>query len=327
MPTHNPDIILKSLRTDHARLCFYPSCGNRSPWVVSGLDADVFVFSDKSGWNALQRERFCHTFQQGFVRHGLRPILEFATVRTRFFRLQDKFMFLFFQDNNQALARIHDAGWQISTFVGICDGCCEGGNYECIHDDPFLSKVLATAADGMEYITDHSNLLTVGHGRHPRFRHHVAHPSGWEFTLHSLLFRELQDAQDSYQILRFPERHRIPVASSSISLGRLLPMRQKYGSSMLAHYRVGKKPSPVLNALSAEAGVVSIKGYPCSEPPRLRDYSGQNRSTARLLAQNAERAERAERAEEVTDFLRANIPVTRLKEQKYAEPKPGDELI
>lgn len=291
MPTHNPDIILKSLRTDRARLCFYPSCGNRSPWVVSGLDADIFVFSDKSPRNALQRERFCHTFQQGFVRHGLRPILEFATVRTRFFRLQDKFMFLFFQDNNQALARIHNAGWQISTFVGICDGCAEGGNYECVHDDPFLSKILAAASDGMEYITDHSVLLASYHDMGLRFRHQVAHPSGWEFTLHSLLFRELQDAQDSYQILRFPERQRIPVASSSLSLARLLPMRRNYGSPMLAHYRVGKRPSLALNASSAEAGVVSITGHPCAEQRRLPDFSGHNGPTARLPDLNDERAE------------------------------------
>ena len=262
MPTHDPDVILKSLRTDRAGLCFYPSCGNRSPWVVAGLDADVFVFSDKLALNARERERFWQDLQQGFTRHGLRPILEFATVTTRFFRLHDKFMFLFFQDNNLALARIHDAGWQISTFVGICDGCAEGGNYECIHADPFLSKVLATAADGMEYITDHSALLASHHGRVPRFRHHVAHPCGWEFTLHSLLFRDLQDAQDSYKILRFPERQRIPAASSSLSLARLLPMRQKYGSAMLAHYRVGKRSSPALKALSAEAGVVSKTGHP-----------------------------------------------------------------
>jgi hypothetical protein len=316
MPTHNPDIILKSLRTDRKRLCFYPSCGNRSPWVVSGLDADVFVFSDKSPRTAQQRERFCHNFQQGFVRHGLRPILEFATVRTRFFRIQDKFMFLFFQDNNQALARIHNTGWQISTFVGICDGCAEGGNYECIHDDPFLSKVLATAVDGMEYITDHSALLASHNGMGIRFRRHVAHASGWEFTLHSLLFRDLQEGQDSYQILRFPERQRIPVASSSLSLACLLPMRRNYGSPMLAHYRVGKRPSPALKALSAEAGVVSITGHPCSEPRRLPDFSGHKSPTARLPDLNDESAE------EVTDFLRAIIPITRLNEQKYAEPKP-----
>jgi hypothetical protein len=85
---------------------------------------------------------------------------------------------------------------------------------------------------------------------------------------------------------------------------------------MLAHYRVGKRPSPALNALSAEAGVVSITGHPCSEPRKIRDFSGHNGPTARLPDLNDESAE------EVTDFLRAIIPITRLNEQKYAEPKP-----
>jgi hypothetical protein len=258
MPTHDPDIILKSLRADRARLCFYPSCGNRSPWVVTALDADVFVFSDKSPRSALQRQRFCRNFQQGFARHGMRPNLEFATVRTRCFRLDGKLMFLFFQDNNKALARIHNAGWKISTFVGICDGCGEGGNYECIHADPFLSKVLAVATDGMEYITDHSQLLASNDGRHLRFRHHAAHPSGWEFSLHSLLFRDVEDVQDSYKILRFPERQRLSTGTCDLSLARLRPMRESYHSSMLAHYFVNKTPatSPLSHvlALNAERG-------------------------------------------------------------------------
>lgn len=247
MPTHDPDIVLKSLRTDRARLCFYPSCGTRSPWVVAGLDADVFVFSDKLPRNARERERFWRDFKQGFASSGMRPILEFATVRTRFFRLHDKFLFLFFQDNNQALARIHHAGWQISTFVGICDGCAEGGNYECVHDDPFLSKILATAANGMEYITDHSELLATGHAWNPNFRHHVTHPSGWEFTLHSLLFEDEQDPQDPYKILRFPEHQRLPAASSDLSVARLLPMRRRYGCRMVANYCVKKILYPETN--------------------------------------------------------------------------------
>lgn len=152
MPTHDPDLILKRLRTESARLCFYPSCGNRSPWVVAGLDADVFVFSDNFPRNARERERFWHTFEQGFASHGMRPILEFATVKTCFFRLHDKFL----------------------------------------------------------------------------------------FTLHSLLFKDLHDAQDSYKILRFPERQRISASSSSLPLARLLPMRQRYGCRMIANYCVEK---------------------------------------------------------------------------------------
>lgn len=244
MATHDPDKILQRLRAENKGVCYYPSCGDRSPWVVTRLDADIFVFSDKRPRNAQQRNHFSHAFQQGFMHHGLRLDMEFATVRTRLFRLGRKFVFLFFQDNNQALARIHDAGLKITTFVGVCDGCMEGGNYECVHDDPFLAKVLATAADGMEYITDHSQLLANGHGCDIRFLRHAVHPSGWNFTLNSLLFRDDLDPEDPYQILRFPERSRIPARSSSDTLARLLAMRQIYHSSMLAHYDVNQLISP-----------------------------------------------------------------------------------
>jgi hypothetical protein len=271
MPTHDPDLILTSLHADCAKLCFYPSCGNRSAWVVAGLDADVFVFSDKLPANARQRARFWHTFRQGFVRHGLRPILQFATVRTCFFRVQDKFIFLFFQDNSRALARIHDAGWYISTFVGICDGCMEGGNYSCVHDDPFLSNVLAAAADGMDYLTDHSDLLSTPSDWRSnwtsKFRHQVSHPSGWDFNLHSLLFLDEKHPEVPYKILKFPGYQYIAPSSSSLPLARLLPMRQKYGSGMLAHYQVRNRSFPAGNDLSAPEADLSTAGSSCSESP------------------------------------------------------------
>lgn len=288
MPTHDPNIILQSLNTDYARLCFYPSCGKRSPWVAAGLDADVFVFSDKSAVSARGRERFWHEFQQGFASHGMHPILEFATVGTRFFRFGRKYGFLFFQDNNQALARIHCAGWEISTFVGICDGCNEGGNYECIHDEPFLSKVLTNAADGMEYITDHSRFLSDYHGGKTKFSLHAQHHSGWEFTLESLLFRDLQDSQDPYKILRFPDRQRIPTVLSNISLARLLPMRENYGSAMLAQYRIDKISSPRLNELSSHACVLSVTGQTYFKPSILQDGSDHNDSKVHLPTRNTE---------------------------------------
>ncbi len=60
-------------------------------------------------------------------------------------------------------------GCQVHHFVGICDGCCEGGNRECVHERPFVRRLLRVAADGMSYITDHSRPLQgiphdMGHG-------------------------------------------------------------------------------------------------------------------------------------------------------------------
>ena len=77
MQTNDPDIILKSLNARSGRLCFYPSCGYRSSWVIAGLDADVFVFADKSPKNAYERERFSRNFIHGFKLNGMHPNLEF----------------------------------------------------------------------------------------------------------------------------------------------------------------------------------------------------------------------------------------------------------
>ena len=63
---------------------------------------------------------------------------------------------LFFEDNNIVLDRIRRYGGQINYFIGIKDGCGEGGNYQCVNEPPFLNKVLDCMADvGMTYITDH----------------------------------------------------------------------------------------------------------------------------------------------------------------------------
>jgi hypothetical protein len=290
MPTHDSNIILESLSTEYSRLCFYPSCGKRSPWVVASLDADVFVFSDKFPRSRDGRQRFWHDFKQGFSCHKVQMIQDSDTIGTRFFRFGDKYGILFFQDNNQTLELIHNAGRKITKFVGICDGCNEGGNYECIHDEPFLSKVLTNAADGMEYITDHSRFLSDYHGGKTKFSLHAQHHSGWEFTLESLLFRDLQDSQDPYKILRFPDRQRIPTVLSNISLARLLPMRENYGSAMLAQYRIDKITSLSLNELSSQACVLSVTGQPYSEPSILQDGSDHDYSIVHLPTRNTERA-------------------------------------
>lgn len=138
----------------HQRLCYYPSCGYELLWAVMQLDADLFVFSDKqprySSWSSIKAD---------FKRHG-RP-LELIARGPGFvqFRSQGKTAMLIWEDNNLVVEWLRQADLRVHHFIGICDGCCEGGNYECVHDRPFMRRLMRVAADDMRYSTDHSRPL------------------------------------------------------------------------------------------------------------------------------------------------------------------------
>lgn len=138
----------------HQRLCYYPSCGPHLLWAVMQLDADLFVFSDKeyrySSWPSIKND---------FKRHGHQ--LELIELEPGFvqFRSQGKIAMLFWEDNNIVVERLRQTGLQVHHFVGICDGCCEGGNYECVHERPFMRRLMRVAAWEMRYSTDHSRPL------------------------------------------------------------------------------------------------------------------------------------------------------------------------
>ncbi|MEN9905163.1 MAG: hypothetical protein RLZZ555_1728, partial [Pseudomonadota bacterium] len=115
---------------------------------------DLFVFSDKdrrySSWARIRTD---------FARNR-RP-LEMIASGPDFvqFRSGRKTGLLLWEDNNLVLERLRRAELQVHHFVGICDGCCEGGNYECVHERPFVRRLMRVAADGMRYTTDHSRPL------------------------------------------------------------------------------------------------------------------------------------------------------------------------
>lgn len=71
-----------------------------------GLEAGVFVFSDCRARTRQGRQRFWQGIAEYFRRHGEPLQLVKATVRTRVSRCGEKWAFLFFQDNNEVLARI-----------------------------------------------------------------------------------------------------------------------------------------------------------------------------------------------------------------------------
>lgn len=138
----------------HQRLCFYPSSGTGLLWAVMQLDCDLFVFVDKD-----RRHNSWAKVREDFSAH--RQPLELLVCGTDFvlFRSRGKTGLLLWQDNNEVLEQLRDAGLQVHHFVGICDGCGEGGNYECVHERPFVRRLLRVATNGMGYTTDHSRPL------------------------------------------------------------------------------------------------------------------------------------------------------------------------
>ena len=160
---YNPDKELIRLADLEPRLLFYPSSGiNKQRFFDQ--DYDVFVFVDNvTKWvrnkdlHGERRRNFWNQFKS-----NLPPDITLvgATDLVRVFRLGDQWGFLFFQDNNEVLWRIMKSFNRISAFIGICDGCAEGGNYECVNDAKFFKKVLGLMHPmGMTYLTDHSNVL------------------------------------------------------------------------------------------------------------------------------------------------------------------------
>lgn len=242
----------------HQRLCFYPSCGYGLLWVVMQLDCDLFVFSDKdrgfSRWSSIQAD---------FARH--RKPLELLERGPGFvqFRSGRKTGVLLWEDNNQVLVRLLHAGLKVHHFVGICDGCCEGGNYECVHDRPFVRRLMRVAADGMRYSTDHSMPLQ---GFAPHSGLGMWHSR--KFLAH-LALRDFPQPPD--RGLRWPEPdpHEVPEASFELQgvlirpddeprrltvlpkgsmeagwLDALKPFRSLAGRGILAEYRVRVRHSP-----------------------------------------------------------------------------------
>ena len=70
-------------------------------------------------------------------------------------RIVDDKVILMSFDNNKAVRVLKTHGVKIQCFVGICDGCCEGGNYECINTNSFFGRLSPILDEKIYYITDH----------------------------------------------------------------------------------------------------------------------------------------------------------------------------
>jgi hypothetical protein len=58
-------------------------------------------------------------------------------------------------DNNAALRLLFTLGVKISCVLGLNDGCCEGGNYECSYHTGGLGRLMPIIEEGCLWLTDH----------------------------------------------------------------------------------------------------------------------------------------------------------------------------
>lgn len=58
-------------------------------------------------------------------------------------------------DNNRTLKLLRNFGVKIQCFIGIQDGCCEGGNYECVNTPQFFGRLSPILENKVMYITNH----------------------------------------------------------------------------------------------------------------------------------------------------------------------------
>jgi hypothetical protein len=58
-------------------------------------------------------------------------------------------------DNNELLGILHSRGINLSAMVIIRDGCVEGGNYECIAREGFISRTMPVMSTQFDLFSDH----------------------------------------------------------------------------------------------------------------------------------------------------------------------------
>jgi hypothetical protein len=186
-----PNQFLKSIYNKAQKLCFYPSCGSNLLWSVMDMSADIFIFSDYAPKTSQDFDLFYSKIENDFQKNDKPIILIGGTPSCRIFKSGNQTGFIFFTDNNQVLSYIENWGCTINTFIGITDGCGEGGNYECVNDEPFLRKVLKLKKTHLDYFTDHSPFLENDNERKQRghrfFSHNFCLDQFWNFELKNVL--------------------------------------------------------------------------------------------------------------------------------------------
>src|SRR5208283_3621182 len=141
---------LRSLAPYRPSLMFYASAGVNGGYLIDFPGYNLYVFSDFHPQRWGTRSGFFHIFLESVGPRKIEIIA--ATPFCRVFTIpkEGKVVVFLFMENIEALEVIWKSGIPIEGFCGQNDGCCEGGNYECANEMPFMSKVLALSDKHLE---------------------------------------------------------------------------------------------------------------------------------------------------------------------------------
>lgn len=143
---------------------FYPSSGHgREKLDAWELDGDLVIMADKKPDQSNTIDNWFESFG------GDSDRLFASSDNYRIEQRGDRYFCFFSDDNNAVFEKIRDANLPITTFIGINDGCREGGNYECVNNKSWLSRVFKRfPTSGGRYITDHSPVIYPANHQHWR---------------------------------------------------------------------------------------------------------------------------------------------------------------
>jgi hypothetical protein len=134
------------------QVVYYPSSGEDIEAVLK-LPCDSYFFSD-----------YCHGHSSAITADRLRRIsglkIHSCDEDVIVFQYGSKWGYFLRIDNNEVIQLIQKMCGHLDIFIGVRDGCEEGGNYECVNKMPFLSKVVCLAPPtGLDLYLDHSGFF------------------------------------------------------------------------------------------------------------------------------------------------------------------------
>ena len=226
---------------EYRRVCYYPSSWHTQISRIFLLDCDLFVLSEQRRFpfsvitqkykrDSRSQLTLLHSSDKHLcfqIAHETRPL---------------KTCWIFFERNRDTVRRLQVADMHLDYFLGINDGCREGGNSECVHDAPFISLVLPLMKHNARYITDHGNDLQASTSSHYDYTYHSVRRKyrdyvywsecqGIKLALNAVLVYASDDDHNSLYVLPFG------MAQES-ELMLLRAFRTREGRDILAEFRV-----------------------------------------------------------------------------------------